>query len=390
MKLRITGKGHCNLTNQCELQEFLANVPTNPRFLYAALNRFSPADTMAYVESLGVPLKVERGKRVFPQSDQAADIVSALWSDVRRAGVRIVFERVEAVLTAPDESGTERVSGVRTARGEEAFDAVILCSGGVSYPQTGSDGDGHRMARALGHTVTPMIPSLVPLTSDSPLCPALQGLALRNVGLKIRPTGGGKPVYEDFGELLFTHFGLSGPTVLSASAHLADPKPGRYEAVLDLKPALSEKQLDERLLSDFAKYSNKDFIHALDDLLPRKMIEPFCGCSGIEPHRKVHSITREERLGLVALFKGFRIPITGFRPIREAIVTKGGVSVREVSPKTMESKLLPGLYFAGELLDLDAYTGGFNLQIAFATGVLAGESAAMDAGDSEGANVEPS
>jgi predicted Rossmann fold flavoprotein len=370
-KLRITGKGRCNVTNDCDTNEFLTNVMTNPRFLYAALNRFSTADTKDFFEAQGVPLKTERGRRVFPVSDRAADIVSALADACREAGVRVVYERVKSLWI---EDGA--LAGVVTSAGEHRADAVIVCTGGKSYPLTGSDGDGYRLAQEAGHTVTALSPSLVPLTTEGNLCPALQGLSLKNVKLTIVRTDSGKTVFEDFGEMMFTHFGLTGPMVLSASAHIPDIEKGKYEAVIDLKPALDEKTLDARILSDFDKYKNKDFSNALGDLLPQKMIPEIIKLSGIDPHVKVNAVTREQRHALVALLKGLRVKLRGFRPIEEAIVTRGGVSVREVSPKTMESKILPGLYFAGEVLDVDAYTGGFNLQIAFSTAVVAGENAA--------------
>ena len=370
-KLRITGKGRCNVTNDCETGEFLANVMTNPRFLYAALNRFSTADTKNFFESRGVPLKTERGRRVFPVSDRAADIVAALSDACREAGVTIVYERVKSLLI---EDGA--LCGVITSGGEHRADAVIVCTGGKSYPLTGSVGDGYKLAQQAGHTVTSLSPSLVPLTAEGNLCPALQGLSLKNVKLTVVRTDNGREVFEDFGEMMFTHFGLTGPMVLSASAHIPDIEKGKYEAVIDLKPALDEKMLDTRILSDFDKYKNKDFANALGDLLPQKMIPEIIRLSGIDPHVKVNTVTREQRKALVALLKGLRVQLRGFRPIEEAIVTRGGVDVREVNPKTMESKILPGLYFAGEVLDVDAYTGGFNLQIAFSTAVLAGENAA--------------
>ena len=371
-KLRITGKGRCNLTNHCDLNEFLSNVPTNPRFLYAALSRFSTAVTMDLFESAGVPLKTERGKRVFPQSDKAGDIVAAMDRLCREAGVEVVHRRVDGLSIE-----NERVTGVRYGSAVEEFDAVVICTGGRSYPMTGSDGDGYRMAREAGHTVTDLYPSLVPLIAEGKLCASLQGLSLKNVALRVKALQTGKTVYEDFGEMLFTHYGLTGPMILSASAHLSDIQRGKYEAVIDLKPALDEKTLDARILSDFAKYRNRDFVNALDDLLPQKLIEPFVRLCGIDPRKKVHSVTREERERMVSILKGIRIPLVGFRPIDEAIVTRGGVSVKEIDPKTMRSKLCEGLYFAGEVLDVDAYTGGFNLQIAFSTAVLAGESAAL-------------
>ena len=370
-KLRITGKGRCNVTNNCDNNEFLSNVPTNPRFLYASLARFSTSDTMAFFENAGVPLKTERGKRVFPISDRAADIVSAMEKRCRETGVKMIHRRVRGIII---EEG--RVCGLSYGEEQEAFDAVIVCTGGRSYSMTGSDGDGYRFATSAGHTVTSLCPSLVPLVAEGKLCASLQGLSLKNVALTIKLTQSGKTVYEDFGEMLFTHYGLTGPMILSASAHLSDITRGKYEAYIDLKPALDEKMLDARLLSDFSKYQNRDLINALDDLLPQKIIAPYIGLCGIDPRKKVNSITREEREKMVRTLKGIRIPLVGFRPLEEAIVTRGGVSVKEIDPKTMQSKLVEGLYFAGEVLDVDAYTGGFNLQIAFSTATVAGSSAA--------------
>ena len=370
-KLRITGKGRCNVTNDCDMNEFLTNVPTNPRFLYTALSRFSTKDTQEFFENAGVPLKTERGKRVFPQSDKAVDIVMAMEKKCRSLGVHIINKKVQNILV-----GENGAYGVKTSEGELIADAVILCTGGRSYPTTGSDGDGYRFAEAAGHTVTKIYPSLVPLVAQGTLCASMQGLSLKNVSLRITDTASQKCVYEDFGEMMFTHFGLTGPLVLSASAHLTQITAGKYEAHIDLKPALDEKTLDARIRADFEKYRNRDFINALDDLLPQKMIAPMVRLSEIDGRKKVHSITREERERLVRTLKNLTVPLTGFRPITEAIVTRGGVSIKEVDPKTMQSKLVKGLYFAGELLDVDAYTGGFNLQIAFSTAYVAGYSAA--------------
>ena len=372
-KLRITGKGRCNVTNDCTTPEFMQNVPTNPKFLYAALSRFEPSDTMRFFEDAGVPLKVERGRRVFPASDKAGDIVHALSTRLRSAGVRVVNRRVLDVSVTDG-----AVDGVICSGGKISASAVIVCTGGKSYPQTGSDGDGYRFARECGHTVTALLPSLVPLTSEDRDCPRMQGLSLKNVSLYIENRETKKRVFEDFGEMMFTHFGMTGPMILSASAHIPDVASGVYDAVIDLKPALDERALDARILSDFAKYSNKDFTNSLCDLLPQKMIDIVIRRSGIDERKKVNSITREERAALLEVIKRFRVSISGFRPIKEAIVTKGGVPVKEIDPKTMSSKLCSGLYFAGEVIDLDAYTGGYNLQIAFSTGVLAGESAAFD------------
>ena len=367
-KLRITGKGRCNVTNDCDRAEFLSNVATNSKFLYGAISRFSTADTKEFFEELGVPLKVERGKRVFPVSDRAQDVVSAMERACRESGVEIINEKVDSVIT-------EDGNAVGVIAGGEGYGArsVIICTGGASYAATGSTGDGYRFAREMGHKVEKIRPSLVPLVAKGKLCAHLQGLSLKNIAFKVINTETGKVAYEDFGELMFTHFGLTGPVVLSASAHLADIESGKYVACIDLKPALDEKKLDERILSDFSELKNKDFINSLDALLPQKLIPAVVGLSGIDPRKKVNSITKEERERLVAILKNLEIPLVGFRPINEAIITKGGVSVGEVSPKTMESKLVSNLYFAGEIIDVDGGCGGFNLQWAWASGMLAGE-----------------
>ncbi|MCI6720773.1 MAG: NAD(P)/FAD-dependent oxidoreductase [Clostridiales bacterium] len=370
-KLAITGKGRCNVTNNCDVQTVLANVPVNPRFLYSALGRFSPADTMAFFENLGVPLKTERGGRVFPVSDKAIDVVDALFFWVKRAGVTIVNEPVEDILTRDG-----RVTGVFAGNHDHKADRVILATGGASYPLTGSTGDGYRFAKALGHTIVPPRPSLVPLVEDGTVCQSLMGLSLRNVAITVLEND--KTIYQDFGEMLFTHFGLSGPLILSASAHMRHFGSKNYRIEIDLKPALDEKTLDKRVLGDFEKHKNSDFVNALGELLPRKLIPAVIEAAGIDPRVKVHSITKAERASLVRVLKHFPIRISGARPISEAIVTTGGVSVKQVDPKTMASKVTPGLYFAGEILDVDAYTGGFNLQIAWATGRLAGLSAAQE------------
>ncbi len=371
-KLAITGKGRCNVTNDCSVEELLQNVPTNPRFLYSALGRFDTSDTKAFFEERGVALKVERGRRVFPVSDRAEDIVRALVGACKEIGVNICYERVTSLRIENGE-----LLGLNTEKNSYDADAVIICTGGKSYPRTGSDGDGYALARSAGHTVTPLLPSLVPICSESKLCPSLQGLSLKNVSLSVVRKQDGKEVYSDFGEMMFTHFGLTGPMILSASAHIPDISEGKYEARINLKPALDEKTLDARIISDFSKYSNKDFLNALGDLLPQKLIPVIVSLSGIDARKKVNSITKEERRALCEVIRCLRIPLSRFRPINEAIITKGGVSVKEISPKTMESKLCRGLYFAGEVIDVDAYTGGYNLQIAFSTAVLAGESAAV-------------
>jgi len=369
-KLAITGKGRCNVTNDASLQDVLKNVPGNGRFLYSALTGFSTRDAMDFFEGLGVPLKVERGHRVFPVSDRAGDIVAALEAYGKRSGVRVLHAAAREIVTRDG-----AVCAVRTAAGEVPCDAVILATGGVSYRATGSDGWGHREARRLGHTVTPLRGSLVPLEAAGEDCAEMQGLSLRNIRLTVKD-GSGKKVYSDFGELLFTHFGLSGPLVLSASAHLRDWEHTAYRAEIDLKPALDEEKLDARLLRDFEAYANRDFQNALGDLLHKKMIPVAVRRSGIPPETKVHSVTREQRRSLLHLLKAFPVELTGPRPVNEAIVTAGGVLVTEVDPRTMASKRVPGLYFAGEILDVDAYTGGFNLQIAWSTAVAAAKGAA--------------
>ena len=367
-KVRITGKGRCNVTNNCPAEEVVAACPRGGKFLYGALSAFSPQDTMAFFEGLGVPLKTERGRRVFPVSDNAHDIAGAL--ERYAAGATVIREAVTAVLV---EKG--RAVGVRTAAGTYRGGSVILCCGGASYPGTGSNGDGYKLAAAVGHTIVTPTPSLVPLVERGPWCRQLMGLSLRNCGVKVTQRGKKKPVYEDFGELLFTHFGLSGPTILSASAHLHPMEPGKYTIHIDLKPALSEQQLDARLLRELEAHKNKIFANSLEELLPQKLIPVAVERSGIPGETRCHSVTKEQRRALLGLLKDFPVEVEGFRPLAEAIVTSGGVSLREISPKTMESKLVEGLYVAGELLDADAYTGGYNLQIAFATGKLAGSSA---------------
>ena len=365
-KLRITGKGRCNVTNHCDVKTILANIPGDGRFLYSALNRLGPQDTMALFESLGVPLKTERGSRVFPVSDRSHDVANALERAYAHAGGRVVHAAATDILT---QDGA--VSAVVTTEGTIDCDAAVICTGGLSYPLTGSTGDGYRLARQLGHTVTPTRPSLVPLESDDPWCAEMQGFSLRNVTLTVYDEQN-KVIYSDLGEMLFTHFGVSGPLVLSASAHMRDFSQHKYRLSIDLKPALDEKKLDARILRDFQKYANRDFKNALYDLAGHAMIPVLVRLSGIPEDTKVNAITREQRHKLVELFKYFPVSVTGTRPIDEAIITSGGVSLKEVNPRTMGSKLVPGLYFAGEVLDLDAYTGGFNLQIAWSTGYVAG------------------
>lgn len=366
-KLRITGKGRCNVTNHCTAEEVIAAVPTGGRFLHSALAAFPPQAVMDFFESRQVPLKTERGRRVFPVSDRADDIADALVREAEAAGVRFRQEQAKAVLVKDG-----AVTGVKTGLGEYSARSVVLACGGASYPGTGSNGDGYRLARAVGHTVGEIVPSLVPLTARGGDCARLMGLSLRNCRLWVTEEGRKKPVYEEFGELLFTHFGLSGPTVLSASAHLRPMRPGKYTAHIDLKPALDLQKLDARILRDFAQNKNRTFANSLGELLPQKLIPVAVERSGIAPETRCHSITKEERRRFCELLKDFTVEIEGFRPIAEAIVTSGGVSLKEIDPRTMESKLIHGLYFAGEMIDCDAYTGGYNLQIAFATGHLAG------------------
>jgi len=373
-KLNITGKGRCNVTNNAGLETLLANIPRNGKFLYSAFSRFDGRDTMAFFEALGVPLKTERGNRVFPVSDRAFDISAALERRLRALGVSIVRDRAVGLDIA---NGVIR--GVKGELRDYPAEAAVLATGGVGYPATGSTGEGHALAAKAGHTVTPLTGSLVPLQAtlrEGVPCARLQGLSLRNVGVTLYELGKKpKAVYEDFGELLFTHFGVSGPVVLSASAHMQSKK--NYELDIDLKPALDEPALDRRLVSDFQKYANSDFRNALNDLLPQKLIPVMVELSGIPAHEKVHDVTREQRRGLLELLKRFPVSITAPMPASDAIVTRGGVKVGEVDPRTMESKIVKGLYFAGEILDVDAYTGGFNLQIAWATGRAAGISALL-------------
>lgn len=369
-KLRITGKGRCNVCNDCDVNTVIEHVQSgNPRFLYAALNAFPPADVKAFFEENGVPLKTERGNRVFPVSDKAADIAEALRRYAVDAGVHFVHVAVRAVRPEGEGFFVE-------ANGMHRHDRVIIATGGASYPLTGSTGDGFRFAKELGLSVTALRPSLVPLETEESDAAEMQGLSLKNTALTVTDRESGKVVYTDFGEMLFTHYGVSGPMILSASAHLRDMQRGRYVLHLNFKPALDDETLDARLLADFHKYANRDFANALSDLLPQKLIPVVVRRSGIDPQKKVNGVTRSERQALTAVLRDFTLTVKRARPLAEAIVTAGGVDLAEVSPKTMESRKIPGLYFCGEVLDLDAYTGGFNLQIAFSTGYLAGESAA--------------
>ena len=366
-KLRITGKGRCNVNNNCDIKTFMANIPGDGRFLYSALNRLSPADTISFFESHGLPLKTERGSRVFPRSDNANDVANLMASLCKKAGVRVMRTAAKQIIT---ENGA--VAGVATGEGYLPCRAAAVCTGGLSYPLTGSTGAGYEFARNLGHTVTPLRPSLVPLVSPDAYCAEMQGFAPKNVTLSAYEDD--KLIYRELGEMLFTHFGVSGPLVLSASAKMRKMGSAAYRLSIDLKPGLDEKKLDARILRDFDKYANREFKNALGDLAGRSMIPILIKLSGIPEDKPVNTITREERRGLVALLKAFPVSVSGFRSIEEAIVTSGGVSTKEINPRTMESKLVSGLFFAGEVLDVDGYTGGFNLQIAWSTGFVAGNS----------------
>ena len=371
-KLAITGKGRCNLTNDCEPDEFIKNIVSNPRFMMSSIYSFSPADTKALFEGLGVDLKTERGRRVFPLSDRSYDIVDAL-KGYAGANAKIRYETVRDISV---EDG--RVTGVITAKGHIPYDSVIVATGGRSYPLTGSTGDGYRFARTAGHTVTPLSPSLVPLTSKDPICPALMGLSFKNTAIKIIHDKTGKTVYEDFGEMLFTHFGLSGPMILSASSHLHSIHPSECTVSIDIKPALDERTLDAKLLSVFSEAKNKDFANAIRPIMPAKLAEYLPKHLNIDPAKKVNEITKEERRRLLVSLKELKVKLSGFRPIEEAIITRGGVSTKEIDPKSMRSKKCEGLYFIGEVLDVDAYTGGYNLQIAFSTAMAAARDAVRE------------
>ena len=366
-KVMITGKGRCNVTNNCDRETFLANTPHGGRFMYSAYSAFSSEDVMCFFESRGVKLKTERGNRVFPVSDKAVDIVDALVSAVKDAGVKIVTSRVTDVLT---EYAT--VTSLRLENGAEYyFDKIIIATGGKSYPVTGSTGDGYLMAEALGHTVTPLRPSLVPVMTQESFCSRLCGLSLKNVTLSLYENGKKKPIYSELGEMMFTDFGITGPLVLSASAFI-DKSPDEYSISIDLKPGLNSEMLDKRILRDFSVEPNKDFINSLDELLPKRLISVIVHNTGIEPRKKVNNITREERQRLIYEIKNLKLSVLRLRPIEEAVVTSGGIKLKEINPATMESKLISGLFFAGEIIDVDCFTGGFNLQTAFSTGYLAG------------------
>ncbi len=366
-KLLITGKGRCNVTNDCTLDEFLKNVPVGSKFMYASYNSFTPRDVMDFFEKGGTPLKVERGNRVFPASDRSIDILKVLKNKLFENKVKVVNKKITSVNSENGIFTSVTVDG----KTEMEFDRCIVATGGASYPQTGSDGDGYKFAEKLGHTVKEIKPSLVPLVSHDKACRDMMGLSLRNVTLSVVDNKKKKIIFKEMGEMLFSHYGMSGPLVLSASSHMREMTEGRYTVSIDLKPSLDEKTLDNRLLSDFSKYINKNMDNAMSDLLPSKMIVPFLNKCGIRKEQKPNSLTKEERRTILETLKAFKIDVFGFRPVDEAIVTSGGVSTKEINPSTMESKIVSGLYFAGEVIDVDAYTGGFNLQIAFSTAYLA-------------------
>lgn len=371
-KVMITGKGRCNVTNNVDdVQSFIQNIPGNGRFLYSAFLSFDNRDVMDFFEDYGVELKVERGNRVFPVSDKAVDIVDALNRYIADSGVKRKTERVTDLIV---ENG--KIKGVETESGNTYYsDSVIIATGGLSYPRTGSSGDGYKLAKSVGHTVTELKPSLSALVCREGLCSECMGLSLKNVAIKVYDTKKKKEIYDDFGEMLFTHFGVSGPMILSASAHMRDMEKGRYEIYLDLKPALSHEKLDARILRDFADNSNKSISNVLALLLPKSLISPVLKSAQIKQSEKINQITKEMRKMLVDTIKSIKLTVMDFNDISEAIVTAGGIKVSEINPKTMESKICKGLYFAGEVIDCDGYTGGFNLQIAFSTGHLAGISA---------------
>lgn len=373
-KILVTGKGRCNITNNCDKDTFIANVPTNPRFLYSAINNFDCQDTIDFFNDLGLETKTERGNRVFPVSDKAMDVADTLHTFAKHNGVKIIESTAKVILTSEG-----KVSGVLDTNGNQYdADCVIIATGGMSYPGTGSTGDGYRLAKTVGHTVTEIKPSLVGLISSDEFCKDLQGLSLKNVTLTAYENG--KEIFNELGEMLFTHQGVSGPLVLSASSHMRNFNKKSYKISIDLKPALSEEKLDLRLQKDFSEHKNNQINNSLGKLLPKKIIPVVLKLWGVDPTKKCNSITKEERQSLNKLLKNFTVHIKSLGSIKEAIITSGGVSTKEISPKTMESKILSGLFFCGEVIDVDAYTGGFNLQIAFSTGRLAGYYSAIKEG----------
>lgn len=383
-KLLITGKGRCNITSSLPMDKFIENIPENGKFLYSVFKNFTNQDIITLLKENNVNVKEERGNRIFPLSDRSLDVLQAFENEMKKNNVKIYTEtEVKEIKTKDNAVNKVIYLNKRSGIVEEILtEKVILATGGKSYPLTGSTGDGYNIAKELGHTITKISGSLVPLISkneDLQLCQAMQGLSLRNISMKIVGEEKNKKIYEDFGELLFTHFGVSGPTILSSSAHILRYKnveellkKGKIKLQIDLKPALNEEKLNLRLLRDFDKFKNKQIINSLNELLPKKMIEPVIKKAKIKNEKRINEITKQERENLTRVIKCFEITISGFRPIEEAIITRGGINVKEINPKTMESKLIEGLYFAGEIIDVDAYTGGFNLQIAYSTGYTAG------------------
>lgn len=382
-KLLITGKGRCNITSSIPMEEFISNIPGNGRFLYSSFQNYTNEDIINLLKDQHVEVKEERGNRIFPVSDHSQDVLNAFIRKLNSLKVEIRTNTKVKEILVEEVNGVKRATGVILERGEKIkADKIILATGGKSYPATGSTGDGYEMAKELGHSIEKIKPSLVPLTVSEKslkLCKQMQGLSLKNVGITLIDKETNKTIYEDFGEMLFTHFGVSGPTILSSSAHLLRYKnieekfyKNKIALKIDLKPALDETKLDNRIKRDFEKYKNKDLQNGLQDLLPSKMILPVLELTKLDGEKKINSVTKEERLELLKTLKGFEIEIKGFRPIEEAIATAGGISIKEINPKTMESKIVEGLYFAGEIIDVDAYTGGFNLQIAYSTGYTAG------------------
>ncbi len=367
-KIYITGKGRCNVTNNCDIKTMIANTPVNGRFLYSALNRFSPADTMDFFEQNGLPLKTERGSRVFPVSDRAGDVVDTLLKVSKKAGCRIVNKTVTDILSA-----NGHITGIKIQDEFLPFDKVIIACGGSSYPLTGSTGDGYKFAERLGHNIIPLKPSLVPLETVEKIPPECDKLLLKNISLTVVDTSVNKKIYTDFGEMQLMKYGVSGAVILSASSHIREMQSGRYRLDIDLKPALNEEKLDERLLRELSERKNNDYEYLMHAFLPKQMINMFIERSGIPAHKSCSEISRNNRKTIISLLKNFSLTVRSYRPIEEAIITSGGVDVKEIEPKTMESKIVKGLYFAGEVINVDCYTGGFNLQTAFCTGVLAGE-----------------
>ena len=380
-KLLITGKGRCNITSSLDMQDFIKNTPGNGKFLYSAFKNFTNLDIIKFLKEQGLEVKEERGNRIFPVTDKSKDVLECFIRKLKELKVEIVYDtKAEEILVQETTDNLKKVIGVRTNKGKIMADKVVLATGGKSYPLTGSTGDGYKIAKNLGHNVTPILPSLVPLEIfEVEKSKQMQGLSLKNVEIKVVDVENNKTIYQDFGEMIFTHFGVSGPIILSSSAHLVryknieqKLKNGKIELKIDFKPALSEEKLDNRILRDFQESKNKEFKNSLDKLLPKKLINSVIYESKINPEKRVNEITKQERKNLIKVLKSFKLTIKGFRPIDEAIITSGGIDVKDINPKTMESKIVKGLYFAGEIIDVDSYTGGFNLQIAYSTGHLAG------------------